>query len=136
MQYLWIAEDMLYHSIPIFIALAVFGMYSATPGNYLTADVAFPTIWLLYMLHIPMMALPQAVTSLVSARVSLRRVQELADAEVATGVPLNSIMLSKMDKISSLLTYDGIGHSALHAFESNCSMLSGRDALLRASLQC
>ena len=70
--------------------MAVFGMYSATPGNYLTADVAFPTISLLYMLHGPMMSLPQAVTSLVSARVSLRRVQKLADADEATGAPLTA----------------------------------------------
>jgi hypothetical protein len=85
MQFLSMANEILYNSIPMLLAMAVFGVYAAS-GNDLTADVAFPALSYLYMLHGPMMMLPQTIIDIVTARVSLRRTQKLVDADEATGV--------------------------------------------------
>jgi ABC-type multidrug transport system fused ATPase/permease subunit len=79
-------DEVLYGAVPMFIAMAVFGVYASTAGNSLTADVAFPALSYLYMLHGPMMQLPEDIMALVTARVSLRRVQKLIDAEEVQGV--------------------------------------------------
>ena len=79
MQFISMGENILYGSVPMFIAMAVFGVYAGT-GHHLTADVAFPALWFIYMLHGPMMELPMTIMHLVTARVSLRRFQQLADA--------------------------------------------------------
>jgi ABC-type multidrug transport system fused ATPase/permease subunit len=85
MQFLSMGDELLYGAVPMFIAMAVFGVYASIAGNALTADVAFPALSYLYMLHGPMMQLPQDIISLVTARVSLRRVQKLVDADETHG---------------------------------------------------
>lgn len=88
MQILYLGMDILYGGIPIFIAMSVFGVY-AWKGGHLTADVAFPALAYLNMLHGPLMGMPQLVIAMVTARVSLRRIQNFTDADETAGATIS-----------------------------------------------
>lgn len=87
MQYISMGETIVYGTAPMLMAMAVFGMYAGT-GHHLTADVAFPALSFIYMVHESLTALPQTIMEIVTARVSLRRVQKLADAAEYVGAQI------------------------------------------------
>ena len=87
MQLLYLGMEILYTGIPIFIAMAVFGVY-AWKGGHLTAEVAFPALAYLNMLHGPLMGMPRVIIAMVTARVSLKRLQDFCDAHETPGKPL------------------------------------------------
>ena len=76
--------DILNSAIPIFIAMAVFWVYKLC-GGHLTADVAFPALNYLTLLIGPLMGVPTLVIVLVTARVSLSRIQKFVDADESSG---------------------------------------------------
>jgi ABC-type multidrug transport system fused ATPase/permease subunit len=84
MQLLNLAVDILYKAIPIFIAMGVFAVFKLEGGT-LTADAAFPTISYLHLMVDPLMGVPALVVTMVTARVSLSRVQKFVNAAEATG---------------------------------------------------
>lgn len=84
-QFITLATDILYFTIPIFITMAVFWVYKMH-GGHLTADVAFPAIQYLLLLIGPIMGVPALALVMVTARVSLRRIQTFIDASEAPGV--------------------------------------------------
>jgi ABC-type multidrug transport system fused ATPase/permease subunit len=84
MQLLNLAVDILYKAIPIFIAMGVFAVFKLGGGT-LTADAAFPTISYLLLMVDPLMGIPALVVTMVTARVSLGRVQKFVNAAEASG---------------------------------------------------
>lgn len=82
MQFINLATDILFVAIPIFIAMGVFWVYKKH-GGHLTADVAFPAIQYLRLLIGPIMGVPSLALVMVTARVSLRRIQAFIDADEA-----------------------------------------------------
>ena len=89
-QMLYLGMEILYTGIPIFVAMAVFGVY-AWKGGHLTADIAFPALAYLHMLHGPLMGIPQLVILMVISRVSLKKLQDFCDAHETSGEPLRII---------------------------------------------
>ena len=84
MQLLYLGMEILYTGVPVFVAMAVFGVY-AWRGGHLTAEVAFPAEYFLHLLHGPLMGIPQLVIAMVTARVSLKRLQDFCDAHETPG---------------------------------------------------
>jgi hypothetical protein len=83
-QMLFLGMEILYTGIPIFIAMTVFGVY-AWQGHHLTAEVAFPALAYLNMLHGPLMGMPRVIIATVTARISLKRLQDFVDAHETEG---------------------------------------------------
>lgn len=108
---LYLGMEILYTGIPIFIAMAVFGVY-ALKGGHLTADVAFPALAYLNMLHGPLMGLPRVIIAMVTARVSLRRLQDFVDADETSGktcqwlLSIQAISMYEVDQNNQLLGKD------------------------------
>jgi hypothetical protein len=85
-QILGLGMEILYTGIPIFISMTVFSVY-AWQGGHLTPEVAFPALAYLNMLHGPLMGLPRVIIAMVTARVSLKRLQDFTDADETAGAP-------------------------------------------------
>ncbi|KAJ3100041.1 hypothetical protein HDU97_002525 [Phlyctochytrium planicorne] len=66
--------------IPSFVAIVSFSVYTAIPGNVLSAEIVFPALALINLLRIPMLELPEIVVFMVEANVTMGRVARLLAA--------------------------------------------------------
>jgi|EP01049_Picozoa_sp_SAG25_P007020 ATP-binding cassette subfamily C (CFTR/MRP) protein 1 len=65
---------------PVLVSLLTFGVYAVTEGD-LTAEVAFTALSLFNILRMPMIMLPNVITSLTTAQVSVERLCALLVAD-------------------------------------------------------
>ena len=75
-------------AVPIFVSVGTFAVFTLIPGNVFTAEVAFTSLSLFSVLRMPLFLLPNTITQLIAARVSLRRLQDymvMTDAESHRG---------------------------------------------------
>lgn len=68
------------NSIPVFVTVISFGMFTLLGGN-LTPARAFTSLSLFAVLRFPLFMLPNIITQVVNANVSLKRLEELLLAE-------------------------------------------------------
>ncbi|XP_022146679.1 ABC transporter C family member 2-like [Momordica charantia] len=68
------------NSIPVFVTVAAFGLFTVLGGD-LTPSRAFTSLSLFAVLRFPLFMLPNIITQVVNANVSLKRMEELLLAE-------------------------------------------------------
>ncbi|KAL5977121.1 Canalicular multispecific organic anion transporter 1 [Asimina triloba] len=79
-QLLAACNSFLLNSIPVVVTVLSFGMYTLLGGN-LTPAKAFTSLSLFAVLRFPLFMLPNLITQVVNANVSLKRLEELLLAE-------------------------------------------------------
>jgi len=62
--------------VPVAVSVFTLAIYAVIPGNTLNAAVAFTSISLFGVLRMPLMTLPQLITQLTNAQVSMNRLSE------------------------------------------------------------
>ncbi|KAH8929539.1 hypothetical protein BT69DRAFT_1307047 [Atractiella rhizophila] len=70
------ASVMLWQLTPFLVAFCTFSVYAATSKTPLTADLVFPAIALFQLLAFPLTVLPQCITAMVEAWVSVVRLRD------------------------------------------------------------
>lgn len=85
-QLLAAVNSFLLNSIPVFVTVIAFGVYTLIEGT-LTASKAFTALALFSVLRFPLYMLPNLITQVVNANVSLKRLQDLLLAEERTLEP-------------------------------------------------
>lgn len=86
------------NSIPVFVTVIAFGVYTLIEGT-LTASKAFTALSLFSVLRFPLYMLPNLITQVVNANVSLKRLQDLLLADEYTLTP-NPPIVSDLPAIS------------------------------------
>eukprot|EP00743_Colponemidia_sp_Colp-15_P007019 GILK01007575.1.p1 GENE.GILK01007575.1~~GILK01007575.1.p1 ORF type:complete len:1529 (-),score=302.56 GILK01007575.1:186-4727(-) len=91
-----------WNGVPIIVSLATFALYTLM-GNDLDAATAFTALALFNILRFPLTMLPQVITSLVEASVSIKRVAGFLacneiDPDVVTRLPYESVSRIKRYK--------------------------------------
>ncbi|CAK9321250.1 unnamed protein product [Citrullus colocynthis] len=74
------------NSIPVLVTVAAFGLFTILGGD-LTPSRAFTSLSLFAVLRFPLFLLPNIITQVVNAKVSLKRMEELLLAEEKTLLP-------------------------------------------------
>jgi ABC-type multidrug transport system fused ATPase/permease subunit len=68
-----------YNTVPVLVTASSFIWYTKVEGHELTASVAFVSITLFEMLRAPLVFIPESVTTLTEAYVSLKRISSYVD---------------------------------------------------------
>ncbi|XP_038877675.1 ABC transporter C family member 2-like isoform X3 [Benincasa hispida] len=74
------------NSIPVLVTVTAFGLFTAWGGD-LTPSRAFTSLSLFAVLRFPLLMLPNIITQVVNAKVSLKRLEELLLAEERVLLP-------------------------------------------------
>ncbi|XP_022973222.1 ABC transporter C family member 2-like isoform X3 [Cucurbita maxima] len=86
------------NSIPVLVTVTAFGLFTAFGGD-LTPSRAFTSLSLFAVLRFPLLMLPNIITQVVNAKVSLKRLEELLLAEEKVLLP-NPPLNPKLPAIS------------------------------------
>ncbi|KAM7270988.1 hypothetical protein ACFE04_030202 [Oxalis oulophora] len=79
-------NDFILNSIPVIVIVVSFGMFTLLGGD-LTPARAFTSLSLFAVLRFPLFMLPNIITQVVNANVSLKRLEELLSAEERVLLP-------------------------------------------------
>ncbi|KAJ3217893.1 Multidrug resistance-associated protein 1, partial [Dinochytrium kinnereticum] len=66
--------------IPSLVAIVSFSVFSVIPGNTLSPEIVFPALALINLLRVPMMELPQTITLVIEAYVTIGRISRFLAA--------------------------------------------------------
>lgn len=89
-QYVKCVTRLLWQASPLLVSIATFALYTIL-GNKLTAEKAFTALSLFTILRFPIIVLPNVITDLIDARVSLKRFSKFMKAdELEVPAMLNS----------------------------------------------
>ncbi|XP_047332548.1 ABC transporter C family member 12-like [Impatiens glandulifera] len=79
-------NNFILNSIPVFVTVVSFGMFTVLGGN-LTPSKAFTSLSLFQVLRFPLNMLPNLITQIVNSHVSLQRLEELLLSEERVLLP-------------------------------------------------
>lgn len=73
--------NFIWNIIPFLVAFTSFSAFALTSDIPLTSDIVFPSLALLNLLSTPLLSLPQVITSMIEASVSLARINKFLRLE-------------------------------------------------------